>query len=77
VSVSAGLVAYRAGGANRRQLAWFDRSGKALGAMGAPDENNLSSPSVSPDGRRVAVWRTVQGNADCNAPQSPAPIFAR
>ena len=37
VSVSvAGLVAYRAGGANRRQLAWFDRSGKALGTLGAP-----------------------------------------
>ncbi len=65
VSVSAaGLVAYRGGGANRRQLAWFDRSGKALGALGAPDENALSNPSVSPDGRRVAVWRTVQGNMD-------------
>ena len=65
VSVSAaGLVAYRAGGANRRQLAWFDRSGKALGTMGAPDENDLSAPSVSPDGRRVAVYRTVQGNTD-------------
>ena len=65
VSVSAaGLVAYRAGGANRRQLAWFDRSGKALGAMGAPDENGLSAPRVSPDGRRVAMGRTVQGNAD-------------
>ncbi len=65
VSVSArGLVAYRTGAASRRQLAWFDRSGKALGAMGAPDENGLTSPSVSPDGRRVAVHRTVQGNAD-------------
>ncbi len=65
VSVSAsGLVAYRAGGANRRQLAWFDRSGKALGTMGAPDENGLIAPSVSPDGRRVAVFRTVQGNTD-------------
>ena len=38
VSVSAsGLVAYRAGGASRHQLTWFDRSGKALGTMGAPD----------------------------------------
>jgi Tol biopolymer transport system component len=65
VSVSAaGLVAYRAGGANRRQLYWFDRSGKALSPIGAPDENALSAPRVSPDGRRVAVWRTVQGNAD-------------
>ena len=65
VSVSAaGLVAYREGGATRRQLAWFDRSGKALAALGAPDENNLNVPSLSPDGRRVAVYRTVQGNTD-------------
>jgi serine/threonine protein kinase/Tol biopolymer transport system component len=65
LSVSAaGLVAYRAGGANRRQLAWFDRSGKALGRLGAPDDNDLNAPRVSPDGQRVAVHRTVQGNTD-------------
>ena len=65
VSVSAaGLVAYRSGGANRRQLTWFDRAGKALGTLGAPDENGLTSPRLSPDGRRVAVFRTVQGNTD-------------
>jgi len=65
LSVSAaGLVAYRTGGASRRQLAWFDRSGKALGTMGAPDENVLSTPSISPDGRRVAVSRMLAGNAD-------------
>ncbi len=65
VSVSAtGLVAYRTGGNSRRQLTWFDRSGKALGTMGAPDENNLRFPNISPDGRRVAVDRTVQGNQD-------------
>ena len=64
LSVSAaGLVAYRSGGSNRRQLAWFDRSGKLLGAMGPPDES-LSGPSLSPDGRRVAAHRTVQSNAD-------------
>ena len=65
VSVSAsGLVAYRTGGGSRRQLAWADRSGKALGPLGAPDENNLLTPSVSPDGQRVVVSRTVQGNTD-------------
>ena len=65
VSVSAaGLVAYRSGGANRRQLTWFDRAGKALGTVGAPDENDLTAPRLSPDGRRVAVYRTVQGNTD-------------
>ena len=61
---AAGLVAYRPGGASRRQLRWFDREGKMLGAMGAPDEAALLYPSVSPDGRRVAVSRTVQGNTD-------------
>lgn len=65
VSVSGnGLVAYRTALASRRQLVWFDRSGKALGPMGAPDENNLFSPSLSPDSQRVAVARTVQGNTD-------------
>jgi hypothetical protein len=65
VSVSVtGLVAYRSGTAGRRQLAWFDRSGKALGTFGAADESGLTSARLSPDGRRVAVSRTVEGNAD-------------
>jgi Tol biopolymer transport system component/tRNA A-37 threonylcarbamoyl transferase component Bud32 len=65
VSVSAGgLVAYRTGGASQRQLAWVDRSGKALGPLGAPDANVLLHPSVSPDGHRAVVSRTVQGNLD-------------
>ena len=64
VSVSAtGLVAYRGGAAgSRRQLTWVDRSGKVLGTLGAPDDTDLQAPRVSPDGRRVAVHRTVQGN---------------
>ena len=61
---AAGLVAYRSGGAEQRRLVWFDRSGKAVGTLGAPDANNLTVPSLSPDGRRVAVTRTLQGNAD-------------
>ncbi len=65
VAVSAtGLVAYRGGRASRRQLTWVDRTGKVLGTLGAPDEHSLSSPRVAPDGRRVAVQRTVQGNTD-------------
>jgi Tol biopolymer transport system component len=64
-SVSAtGLVAYRTGGTDRRQLTWFDRSGKPLGVVGAPDENDLLAPRLSPDGRRVAAHRTIQGNVD-------------
>jgi eukaryotic-like serine/threonine-protein kinase len=65
VSVSAsGLVAYRSGAGSRRQLTWVDRSGKALGLLGPPEENGLTTPSVSPDGQRVVVSRTIQGNTD-------------
>jgi Tol biopolymer transport system component len=65
VTVSAtGLVAYRAGALKQRQLTWFDRSGTARGTVGAPDGNNLRDPRVSPDGRRVVVQRTLQGNSN-------------
>jgi Tol biopolymer transport system component len=65
VSVAAtGLVGYRTGEGSQRQLTWFDRSGTAWGTVGDPDGNGLSNPRVSPDGRRVAVIRTVQGNTD-------------
>ncbi len=64
-SVSAtGLVAYRAGGDSLRQLTWFDRTGKAVGVAGEPDGNNVLAPELSPDGRRVAIERTVQANRD-------------
>ena len=65
VSVSAnGLIAYRSGAASQRQLVWFDRTGKALGTVGAPDENLPIAPRLSPNGSRVAVTRGVQGNQD-------------
>ena len=64
VSVAAtGLVAYRTGAGSQRQLTWVDRSGTARGTVGDPDAT-LQEPRVSPDGRRVAVRRTVQGNQD-------------
>jgi Tol biopolymer transport system component len=62
VSVT-GLVAYRSGGSDRRQLTWFDRMGKAIDTLGPP-EADLSSPRVSPDGRWALVHRNVQGNTD-------------
>jgi Tol biopolymer transport system component len=61
---AAGVVMYRAGGAAQTQLTWFDRSGKALGTVGAPDENRLLDPALSPDGHRVAVSRNVERNID-------------
>ena len=42
VSVSqSGLIAYRAGGANHRQLSWYDRAGRMLGFIGPPDDSAL------------------------------------
>jgi Tol biopolymer transport system component len=55
VSVASnGLIAYRSLGSGRRQLRWFDRAGKDLGALGEPDDN-LAAPRISPDGQRVMV----------------------
>jgi serine/threonine protein kinase/Tol biopolymer transport system component len=61
---SSGLVAYRTGLTTQRRLTWVDRSGLPLGTIGNPDGNNLRHPRVSPDGKSVAVSRTVQGNTD-------------
>jgi dipeptidyl aminopeptidase/acylaminoacyl peptidase len=61
-----GLVAYRQG-APKLQLNWFDRAGKALGALATPAGNDAwdhSSPRISPDGRRVAVSRRIQDSID-------------
>jgi Tol biopolymer transport system component len=64
-SVSAGgLVAYRTGGTDRRQLSWFDRAGNAVGVVGEPDASAPLAPELSPDGRRIALDRTVGGNRD-------------
>ena len=59
---AAGLIAYRSGAVNRSQLTWFDSAGKPLGAFGVGGP--LVTPRVSPDGRHVAVRRTVQSNSD-------------
>ena len=65
-STAAGEVVYRASAGDREkhQLTWFDRSGTALGTMGAAEDTGLERPALSPDGRRVAVGRRVQGNLD-------------
>jgi Tol biopolymer transport system component len=63
---STGSVAYRAAGSNREQrtLVWFDRSGKQLTTIGNPDPSLPLNPMLSPDGRRVALSRSVDGNTD-------------
>jgi len=64
LSAASGIVAYRTGAAVVRQLTWLDRSGKSVGAIGAPDNAGLTEAELSPDGKRVAVSRTVNGNID-------------
>lgn len=59
-----GTIAYRAGSVRQdRLLAWFDRSGKRLQVVGDPS-GLVSNPSLSADGRQLAVQRTVSGNTD-------------
>jgi Tol biopolymer transport system component len=61
---SAGLLAYRVGTMGRSRLVWMDRAGRLMRALGPPDENALLYPEPSPDGQRVVVQRTIQGNMD-------------
>jgi len=64
-SATSGIVAYRSGpGGVGRQLTWLDRSGKSVGTIGAIDNAGLTSVEPSPDGKRIAVYRTVNGNQD-------------
>ena len=44
------------GAATKSQLLWFDRHGKQVASVGAPDQ--LSNPMLSPDGKRVALDQT-------------------
>ena len=56
---------FRAGSSNvLRQLKWFDRSGKEVGNIGDPDAASPLFPSVSPNGKLLALQRTKAGNAD-------------
>jgi|KBSSwiStaDraftv2_1062776.scaffolds.fasta_scaffold09161_3 serine/threonine protein kinase len=64
LSVSAaGAIAYRTTGQERRQLTWFDRTGQRQGGLGESDES-ITSVSLSPDARRVAVTRGSAQAAD-------------
>lgn len=59
-----GSIAYRTCAFSTSQFTWFDRSGKVVGTLGSSDRNGLSQPGVSPDGRRVAAFRTIPGDPD-------------
>jgi Tol biopolymer transport system component/DNA-binding winged helix-turn-helix (wHTH) protein len=61
---STGLLAYQGpAGASGLQLTWFDRTGKALGTVGAP--RVFYDIELSPDRKRLAATATdVTGNVD-------------
>jgi Tol biopolymer transport system component len=52
---AAGTLAYASGTSANRQLVWFSRDGQRLGSFGSSGE--YSSPSLSPDQRKVAIAR--------------------
>jgi dipeptidyl aminopeptidase/acylaminoacyl peptidase len=60
----AGVMAYRVGRPSVTRLSWFDRSGNALGTLGSPEQLGLTNLRLSPDGRRVAVERSLRNETD-------------
>ena len=59
----AGPIAYRAH-TGAVQLFWADRAGRQIGLVGQPDAGQPGQSSLSPDGRTLALTRTVNGNTD-------------
>jgi len=56
VSVSAsGVIAYRTGRTNPRQLTWFDRAGRTPGTLGESNRAGQINVELSRDGVRAAV----------------------
>jgi Tol biopolymer transport system component len=65
VSAAPGRLAFRTGtGVAQRQFVWFDRTGREVEKIGTADDGNPLSPSLSPDGRFIAVHRSSGGNVD-------------
>ena len=60
----AGAIAYRTGATPKKQLTWFDRSGRELAHLHEPIDSTQLAPSLSPDGRQIALFREDSGNID-------------
>jgi len=64
-SATSTIVAYRTDSEGvARQLTWLDRSGKSVDTISGPDTAGLTDVELSPDRRRVAVYRALNGNQD-------------
>jgi len=57
-----GTLVYLGGGDSKRQLTWFDRSGKQQEAVGQSGE--INDIVLSRDGKRLAMQRLDSGNSD-------------
>ena len=57
------LVSVEARGGGAEQLVWRSRAGEKLGEIGQPQQR-IGMPTLSPDGRRVAVQVSEGGNQD-------------
>ncbi|MBI3262133.1 MAG: protein kinase [Acidobacteria bacterium] len=66
VSVSStGVIAYRAGSSvGGQELVWVDRGGKQVDLIRLREPGPQFCPELSPDGRRIVLDRTVNGNRD-------------
>jgi hypothetical protein len=65
VSAAGNAVTYRTGPheLGQRQLLWVDRFGRETDKVVYPDTAALG-PALSPDGRRIAVYKFANGNMD-------------
>ena len=64
-AAATGAIAFRTGAwSGRRHLTWFDRTGSEKGRVGEPDDGDSFGTALSPDGRRVAMSRSVKNNND-------------
>jgi len=59
-----GILAYRSGTPQRRQLMWVDRTGKVLREIGEPETGYIGSPELSPDEQSVVVFSQRSGDND-------------
>jgi serine/threonine protein kinase/Tol biopolymer transport system component len=59
-----GVLAYRFGGRQRRQLQWVDRRGTLLTSIGEAGTDSIGSPELSPDERTIALFLAGRGGND-------------
>jgi Tol biopolymer transport system component len=63
-AAAGGALAFRTGSSTvQRQFVWIDRSGKEMGAIGDPENENLY-PYASPGLRQLAFFSRTNGNVD-------------